>query len=136
VAWGEGANNFQGRFLVKHPWKKPIPCTAPLRGIYREGPPEPRAPGAAPSASSPASASVPAPSSSAAPPAKSAAKIDLGDAYKLVRGGPPNLDDFVIAYEAPPPASPAPPTVCSPTHARPASASPPRPPPGLSPPFQ
>jgi hypothetical protein len=32
-------NNFQGRYAIRHPWKGPIACASPVRGVWG-GPPE------------------------------------------------------------------------------------------------
>ena len=35
---GSGVNNFQGRYAIRHPWKGPIECQNPQRGVWG-GPP-------------------------------------------------------------------------------------------------
>ncbi|MFO0761614.1 MAG: DUF2330 domain-containing protein [Byssovorax sp.] len=35
-----GSNNFQGRYVIRHPWTGPVTCDQPQRGIWG-GPPEP-----------------------------------------------------------------------------------------------
>ena len=37
----EGYNNFQGRYVIEHPWTGPIACEAPQRGVWG-GPTEPQ----------------------------------------------------------------------------------------------
>jgi hypothetical protein len=35
----DGVNNFQGRYAIRHPWKGPVKCANPQRGIWGGPPP-------------------------------------------------------------------------------------------------
>jgi hypothetical protein len=78
-------NNYQARFVVRHPWKGPVACQSPERGVWG-GPPK----GAKPAAS------------------KKIAQVDLA---KALVGGPPDLEAFKLVGDVvvkPDPATPGP----------------------------
>ncbi|HTJ80509.1 MAG TPA: DUF2330 domain-containing protein [Polyangiaceae bacterium] len=77
-----GVNNFQARYVVRHPWKGKIECHAPRRGFWG-GPP------------------------AGEKPSKVASK-KIDKIEDVVEGDLPPPSDLAIAYEPPPP-PPAPP---------------------------
>lgn len=82
VYWGETGNNFQSRYVVRHPWKGKIACHSPRRGFWG-GPPK------------------------GEKLSKFGTKkiAQLGD---VVVGALPDSSAFEIAYEAPPAPPPTP----------------------------
>jgi hypothetical protein len=99
----EKLNNYQARFVVRHPWKGSIGCQSPERGVWG-GPPK----GAKPAA------------------AKKVAKVDLA---KALVGGVPDLEAFKLVGDVvvkPDPAKPDPakPDPAKPDPAKPAPATP------------
>lgn len=100
VAFSDGGNNFQARYVVRHPWKGAVKCSAPKRGSWG-GPP----PGVA--AKKPAA------------PIKSKA----ADLKKLLVAKLPSSEALRIRYEAPPPAPTPPPPDAAPAPPAPSSSS-------------
>jgi hypothetical protein len=84
VYWAETGNNFQARYVVRHPWKGEVTCSKPRRGFWG-GPP---------------AGEKPSPSGNA-----TISKLD-----SVIVGGLPELASFEIAYQppVPPPPKPAP----------------------------
>ncbi len=93
VYWAETGNNFQPRYVIRHPWKGEVTCSRPQRGFWG-GPP---------------AGEKPAPSAST-----TIARLD-----SVIVGGAPALTAFEIAYEPPraAPSPPAPPSDGAPTDA-------------------
>jgi hypothetical protein len=100
---GVATNNFQTRYVVRHPWKGAIKCQVPQRGNYGGAPKNWKDPAAK----------------------KLAANADL---QKLIAGGLPKLEAFKLAETKPaavPPPAPAPsPSASASAPAASASAAP------------
>lgn len=98
VSFSESGNNFQARYIVRHPWKGAVACSAPKRGSW----------GGPPSGASKRPAAV--------------TKPKTADLKKLLVAKLPTTEALRIRYEAPPPApAPAPPDAV-PEPATPSSA--------------